>query len=437
MSSLREHDGGIDLPRADAERIRGHLEEFATLSEPDSGEGVTRLGYSPLEREAHARFAVHFDELGLSCTTDAAGNSIAVLPGADPSLPALGTGSHLDSVPNGGRFDGIAGVVAAMELGRMLVEASVRPRHPMRFVVFANEEGARFGQACIGSRLIAGLTAREDLDRLEDRDGVTVAEAMRGVGIDPARVHEARWSAENMAAFIELHIEQGGILDAEGRSVGVVEVISGSTRIAIDLEGTASHTGGTPMHHRADALAAAAAIVLGVEAIASDDRHRGTRMTVGKLDVRPGSITTIPGFCRVYIDVRDVDSQRQREAANEVISLAYSIARSRQVKVSSELLADTSPVILPVGIRNVLIETATNLGLDYRVLSSGASHDAQMIERICPTGMIFVPSLNSGISHAPAELSRPADIARGTDLLAHTLLRLDGAGAAGDAGGER
>jgi hydantoinase/carbamoylase family amidase len=430
VSHLRERSR-IEPVQADAERIRAHLEEFAALSEPDSGEGVTRLGYSALERTAHARFAAHFAELGLTCTTDAAGNSIAVLPGTDPALPALGTGSHLDSVPNGGRFDGIAGVVAAMELGRLLLEAPTRPRHPVRFVVFANEEGARFGQACIGSRLIAGLTARDDLDRLQDRNGTTVAEAMRGVGIDPERVHEARWSAGELAAFIELHIEQGGVLETEGRAVGIVEVISGSTRIAIDVEGTASHTGGTPMHHRADALTAAAAIVLGVEAIANDDRHRGTRMTVGKLDVQPGSITTIPGRCRVYVDVRDIDNQRQREAANEVIAFAYEVARGRGVKVSTELLADTSPVTLPVGIRNVLVAAATDLGLDYRVLFSGASHDAQMIERVCPTGMIFVPSLNAGVSHAPAELSRAEDIARGTDLLAEALLRLDGATAAG------
>ncbi len=414
---------------ADPARIERALEDIARRSLP--GAGITRWGYSQLEREAHELFAAHFRALGLECRTDAAGNTIATLPGTDPALAHLGTGSHLDSVPHGGRFDGIAGSVAAMEVARMLVHAGIRPRRSIRFVAFATEEGARFGQACLGSRMIAGLTSAEDLDALEDRDGVTAADALRGVGLDPACVHEARWHPGEVEAFIELHIEQGGILAASKTPIGVVDVISGSTRLAIDLTGTASHTGGTPMYQRADALAAAAAVVLTAERVANDNRHRGTRISVGKIDVEPGSITTIPGFCRVYVDVRDVDPRRQRDTANEVISAAHSIAQERGVGVTAKLLADTSPVTLPLAVQRHIVDAAASMGLGYRVMPSGASHDTQMIDRVCRGGMVFVPSLNGGVSHAPDEYSLATDIARGTDVLVRALLSIDAASESG------
>ena len=416
---------GASLPPADAGRIQQHIDEFASLTEPGAGAGVTRLAYTPLERAAHRRFAEYLESLGLECHVDAAGNTIGRLAGTDPSLPALGTGSHLDSVPNGGRFDGIAGVVAALEVARILVESGTRTRHPINFVAFATEEGARVGLACVGSRIVSGLTVRDDLFELKDRDGISVGKAMRDVGLDPDRAHEARWTSADVAAFLELHIEQGAVLASAGIPIGIVNVISGSTRIAIDLTGTASHTGGTPMHLRADALAAAAAMVLTAESLANDSRHHGTRMTVGELEVSPGSITTIPGHCRLYVDVRDVDTDRQRNATNELIAAAYATAEARGVGIAVELLGDTSPVTLPLSVQSALVGAAENLGLDYRVLASGASHDTQMINRICPGGMIFVPSRNDGVSHAPEELTHAVDIMRGVDLLAHSLLALD------------
>ncbi|MHB1171206.1 MAG: allantoate amidohydrolase [Lacisediminihabitans sp.] len=423
-------DDVIDSPRiltesTSADRIRSLIEEFAALSEPDSGPGITRQGYSALERRAHDVFARRMKEIGLAVWTDAAGNTIAELQGIEPGLPAIGTGSHADSVPQGGSFDGVAGVVAAMEVARSVVANGLAHRHPLRFVVFAAEEGARFGQACTGSRIAAGLTVAEDLASLSDTRGVTVADAMSLIGIDPAEVEKARWNSDDWLAFIELHIEQGSVLTDVNLPIGIVDLISGSTRLKITTHGRASHTGGTPMHLRADALAAAAEIVLRAETLANDDRHRGTRITVGRLDVHPASITTIPGACELYVDIRDVDSDRQRNAATELIAAAYEIGSARGVEVGSEILADASPVLLPVFVRASIVTAASGLGLNYRVMPSGASHDAQMINHVVPSGMIFVPSRNHGISHSPEEFTSFEDLVVGVDVLRSSLLVLD------------
>lgn len=407
-----------------AERVDELISTFAALSEPDSGPGVTRLAYTPLEREAHEVFAVHMRALGLTVRTDAAGNTIAELLGTQDALPAIGTGSHLDSVPQAGSYDGIVGVVGAMLAAEVL--ASGPPlRHPLRFVVFSGEEGSRFGQACSGSRMAAGMMPRHRLDELTDASGTTLAAAMRTVGLDPDAVDSAVWHPDEWAAFYELHVEQGSVLDTVKVPIGLVDTISGSTRLSIELTGRAAHTGGTPMHLRADALAGAAEIVLAAETIASDPFHRGTRMTVGRLSVEPDSITTIPGRVSLAVDVRDVDDERQRDAADEFLARAAEIAESRGLGIAVHLLGDVSPVVLPLRLRQLAAGVTVDLGLHYRVMPSGASHDAQLINHICPTGMIFVPSLNHGVSHAPEELSADEDIAHGVDVLVGTMQALD------------
>ncbi|MEO3765647.1 Zn-dependent hydrolase [Streptomyces sp. B8F3] len=413
------------LRHADADRLQTHLDTFAGMSEPGRGPGITRLAYTPLERQAHDVFAAHMRALGLDVRTDTAGNTLAELPGTTPGLPGLGTGSHLDSVPGAGAYDGIAGVVAAMEVARLFVSAGIRLTRPVRFVAFAAEEGARFGQACTGSRIAAGLTGPADLKTKQDAEGVSLAQAMTAVGLDPNDTETARWRGEDWAAFLELHIEQGSLLESESVPVGLVDLISGSTRLRLDLTGRASHTGGTPMRMRADAMAAAAEIILMIETLANDSRHHGTRATVGRMDVSPGSLTTIAGSTAVYVDVRDVDNDRQRLTAAEIVESAQHICSRRGIGCESRLLADASPVILPRWLRDTVAEAATEAGITHRVMPSGASHDAQMINRVVPTGMIFVPSHNGGVSHSPEELTFPAELAVGTDILASGLLRLD------------
>lgn len=408
---------------ADQERLRGLIDSFAALSERDCGPGVTRLAYTSLERDAHAIFAEQMAALGLTVWTDAAGNTLAERAGTDATLPAIGTGSHLDSVPNAGAFDGIVGVSAAMETARLLVEHHVTHQHPVRFVVFAAEEGARFGQACTGSRIVAGLTGPDDLPGKHDAGGVTLAEAMASVGLDPAVVGSARWDPADWAGFVELHIEQGSVLEASGTRVGVVDSISGSTRFRLDLTGRASHSGGTPMHLRADAMAAAAEVVLLAESVANEDNN-GTRATVGKIDVAPGSMTTIAGAATLWVDVRGIDGDRQRQTAHEIVAGAETVCARRGIGLRTEHLADTPPVRLPAEIREALAATCRDLGFEPGVLPSGASHDAQQINHVTPTGMIFLPS-KGGISHDPAEWTSIEDITLGTDVLTASLLRLD------------
>jgi allantoate deiminase len=427
--------------RASADRIAALIAEFAALSEPEpepepgtgaehggGGEGealdrgVTRLGYSPMERRAHEVFAEHMRGLSLKVTTDAAGNTIAELPGRFDG-PAVGTGSHLDSVPRAGRFDGIAGVVAAIEAARLLVEYDVTPRGPLRFVAFAAEEGARFGTPCLGSKFAAGLMSEAALD-VTDGEGVNLADAMTAVGLDPRAALAGSWRPQEWAAFVELHIEQGGVLEAADTTIGAVDVVSGSTRLALTLHGRASHSGGTPMALRADALTAAAEIVLFAEGFAKLPEHAGMRTTVGRLHVMPGSITTIPGRVTLTLDVRDTDSRRQREAADTILDEAAARCRRRGVRLAVSMIGDTSPVVLPVWLRQLVALSAEQEGLSARTLTSGAGHDAQIVNRVAPAALLFVPS-RDGLSHVPQEWTSSEDIARGTETLLTTLLAAD------------
>ncbi|WP_459800537.1 hydantoinase/carbamoylase family amidase [Herbidospora sp. RD11066] len=401
------------------DRITGHLDRFAAISEP--GAGCTRLAYTKLERDAHAVFAAHMSGLGLAVRTDEAGNTIAELPGHGR---AIGTGSHLDTVPSGGGFDGIAGVAAAMEIAEVM--ASRDHVRPWRFVAFAAEEGARFGQACNGSRVAAGLTRARDLENFTDATGTTMAEAMTQAGLDPGNADRARWNPAEWYAFVELHIEQGEVLESRGVGVGVVDLISGSTRLRVRLTGRATHSGGTPMHLRHDALVVAAECVVLGDRLAQDPAHHGTRVTVGRLGVEPGSITTIPGAAEFFVDVRDVDTVRQRETAEALADGFTRIAEGHGVAITVDVLADTSPVVLPAWIADHTRAACDGLGLPYRVLPSGASHDAQQLNRVVPAGMIFVPSRH-GLSHVPDEYTTPEEIATGTEVLLETLLRLDAA----------
>ena len=314
--------------------------------------------------------------------------------------------------------------MAAVEVARLLHAAGVETELPLRFVAFAGEEGARFGQACCGSKLAAGLSSRAELDERRDRDGVSLAEAMTGVGLDPDLAAGRPWQPEDWSAFVELHVEQGSVLERAKLHLGVVDLISGSTRLELTVSGRASHTGGTPMRDRADALAAASEAVLIAERLALDPQHRGTRATVGRLLVEPGSITTIPGTVTFALDVRDVDADRQRRAAAEIVGRMRAACLRRGTRLDARLLADTSAVVLPDWVRSEVTAAAADRDLPYRVLTSGASHDAQMINRVTPVAMIFVPS-RAGLSHVPEEWTEPAQLAIGTDLLLASMLRLD------------
>ncbi|MCU1545302.1 MAG: Zn-dependent hydrolase [Homoserinimonas sp.] len=406
----------------DGNRIKEFIDLMASITE--AGPGVTRLAYTALERQAHEVFQARMRELGLAVTVDAAGNSIAELAGTSECSAAVGTGSHLDSVPAGGRFDGIAGVAAAVEVARAVVDSGMPHQRPWRFVAFAAEEGARFGQACNGSRAASGASTLSGVAGLRDSAGITMADAMAAVGLRPDAIDTAAWDPNEWHGFIELHVEQGNVLEVTGTPIGIVDVISGSSRVMVELSGTASHSGATPMHLRRDALVAAAECVLVCDQIAQNSQHRGTRVTVGKLEVEPSSITTIPGRVVFSVDVRDVDGDRQRATARDLLSRFHAIAKNRDVDIDIKTIGDTSPVTLPARLVDLVAAEAAAHGAPYRIMPSGASHDTQQISKVTSAGMIFVPS-RGGLSHVPEEWTAYEELVLGTQVLLRAIYALD------------
>jgi allantoate deiminase len=401
------------VTRSVAARLRA-----VSLIGRDPGGGWSRLAFTRAEREAHALFRDWAEELGLAWRQDAIGNSYARL--GDQEGPALVIGSHLDTVPQGGNFDGVAGVVAGVEAASLLRSGGLR--HAVQVVVFSAEEGARFASPCLGSRAITGaLTARE-LGAARDVDGVSALDAARSAGLHPEDLARDAWAAGSVACYLELHIEQGRVLEEARLGLGIVEAIAGATRLAIVLRGRADHSGATPMPLRRDALAGAAEVVGFVERAGA--RSRTTVATVGRLQVSPNSITTVPGEVRLSIDVRDIDPLRQRQVVEEVLEQVARVCSRRGLEGSARLLHDQSPFVLHYWVREHVAAAADEAGLPYKVMPSGAGHDAGYVSLIAPSGLVFVPS-RAGISHAPEEWSEAEDIAKGAVLLADALARID------------
>ena len=407
------------LPKTDPRYVARFLRELSEIGRNPRG-GWSRLAFGPEERRAHDLFQRWAEGLGLSVRTDEVGNTFAELPGTSPN-PALLAGSHLDTVPNGGNFDGAAGVAAALEVARLFSEWGGL-ESPYRVVAFSGEEGARFGAPCIGSRIATGAFTAGTLRELTDIDGRTVAECASEVGLQPEKASEAVWEPNSVAAFLELHIEQGRVLESRGRSLGVVDAIAGSTRIELLFSGSADHSGATPMRLRHDALAGASEFILEAERRAS--ALRTTVATVGRLEVDPGSVTTVAGASRLFLDVRDIDSERQRDLAEDLLDEAMRIAARRGLELSASLLSDQSPTVLHKQVRERLAHAAEEAGTNFSVLPSGASHDAAHVAKVAPTGMVFVPS-RGGISHSPQEWSDVEDITKAAEVLALALKVLD------------
>jgi allantoate deiminase len=407
------------LRKVNPHYIARFLRELSEISRDPRG-GQSRLAFSPEERRAHHLFEMWAEKLGLSLRRDPVGNTYAELAGTKPG-PALLAGSHLDTVPNGGNFDGAAGVAAALEVARVLSETGGL-ESPYRIVVFSGEEGARFGAPCIGSRVATGVFTAATLRELTDEGGRTLAQCAAEVGLQPDKVAEAVWEPDSVAAFLELHIEQGRVLESQGRTLGVVDAIAGSTRVELIFSGRADHSGATPMHLRHDALVGASEFVLEAERRAS--ALRTTVATVGRLEVDPGSVTTVPGVTRLFLDIRDIDSERQRDVAEDLLDRAMRIAARRGLELSANLLSDQSPVVLHKPVRERLAHAAEEAGTDFCVLPSGASHDAAHVAKVASTGMVFVPS-RKGISHSPDEWSDVEAIARAADVMARALQLLD------------
>ncbi len=409
-----------DLPAPSADRLAADVEALARLTRPDRP--YTRRAFSDEDRAARAWLAARMVEAGLEVRTDAAANVIGRRAGAT-AAPPLAVGSHLDTVQEGGRFDGIAGVLAGLEVARCLQAAGRRLAHPLEVIDFTCEEPSEFGLSTIGSRAMSGRLDAATAARLRDGGGRTLAEALAAVGGRPERLEEARRPAGSLARYLELHIEQSASLDRAGIPVGVVTAIAAPSRFRVGVRGRQDHAGGTPMGMRRDALAGAAELVLAVERIAAEV-GRAMVGTVGALDVRPNMVNVVPGEVTLLADFRGIEPAAIAETLARFEAAAAEVATRRRLAVELAPIVREEPLPIPPEMVEHAAAAAEAVGVSYRRLTSGASHDANHIARLCPVGLLFV-ACRDGRSHCPEEWAEPAHLAAGARVLLETLLRLD------------
>jgi hydantoinase/carbamoylase family amidase len=397
------------------------IEALARLNAAPHLGGITREVYTPLYELAIELVAAQMSARGLATRIDSVGNLIGSLAGTAPGLPRVLTGSHIDTTLNAGAYDGVVGVLGGIEaLGR--IAAGPPPRRTLEVVAFAGEE-PRFGMGCIGSRLMAGRLERGSLETLHDRDGVTLAEALRATGRDPDLFGEARVELSGLHAVVELHIEQGGTLENEGIPVGVVTRIAAAHDLRIEITGRAVHSGATPMHLRHDALAGAAEVTLSLERIARTSTTGTTVGTVGLLAAQPGAINVVPGSTTMLVDIRDSDVVARDSVVADFLRELHDICARRGLEVGVDVLQDNQPSACAPLVIDAVREGCRATGETYLEMHSGAYHDCMSFAPEVPIGMIFVPSAG-GVSHSPDEFTEAAEIDRGVSVLTATLRRL-------------
>ncbi len=405
------------LPRASAERLERRIIELGRFGANPEG-GVSRVAFSDADIAGREYVKSLMRGAGLEVHVDTAGNIIGRRAGSEPGLATIMTGSHIDSVPQGGNYDGDVGVLGAIEVAELLRTHAIATRHPFEFVVFTDEEGGIVGSQAMAGRLPASAF------EVMSHSGLKIGDGIRAVGGDPARIADARRAPGSLAAFVELHIEQGAILAESGTDIGVVEGIVGIRWWDVTVEGVANHAGTTPMNRRRDALVAAAELTLAANRIASTTP--GTQVaTVGRISAEPGAPNVIPGRVTLSLEIRDLDAGKMASIFRAVEAEAKRISGARGTLIRfDEVELALTPAPTDERLRAVVESAAASLGLSHRRMPSGAGHDAQDLAHVAPMGMIFVPS-QGGISHAPKEYTAPADLANGADVLLRTLLAID------------
>ena len=403
-------------------RLDDAIAELAEYNDDPAAGGMTREVYTPTYAAALDRVAGWMDEVGLAVRLDAVGNLYGRWDGTEPDAPRVLTGSHVDTTLNAGRYDGVVGVLGAIEAVRLLRARGVTPRRPVELVAWAGEE-PRFGTGCVGSRAAAGALSRDDLDLLRDRAGVSMAEALRAAGFDPDRLAEAELDPATVHALVELHIEQGAVLEASGDEIGVVTAIAAPHDFTLVLRGAATHAGATPMGLRRDALAGAAEVVLVVERLARASASGTTVGTVGVVRARPGAINVVPGEVALDVDVRDSDAPARAAVVEGILVAARAVAGDRGLGLDVVPIVEDVPVACADEVVAAVEAGAAAAGARARRMISGAYHDAMILGARVPIGMIFVPS-KDGISHHPDEFTASADLDRGVRVLAGALERL-------------
>jgi N-carbamoyl-L-amino-acid hydrolase len=410
------------LPAPSAERLDADLRALERFTRPERP--YTRRAFSAEDRAARGWLAARMTDAGLEVAVDAAGNVIGRRPGRTDGAPLM-IGSHLDTVEEGGRFDGIAGVLAGLEVARCLQAGTRALGRPLEIVDFTCEEPSDFGLSTIGSRAMSGKLDAATAAGLRDASGRSLAEAIDSVGGRGARLDEARRAPGAVARYLELHIEQSATLERAGLPVGVVTAIAAPSRFRLAIRGRQDHAGGTPMAIRKDALAAAAEVVLAVERIAREV-GRGMVGTVGALTVRPNMVNIVPGEVHGLADFRGIEPAAIAETLSRFEAVAAEVAARRGVAIEIEPIVREQPLRIDPAMIEHAAAAAETLGVPHQRLTSGASHDANHLAQLCPIGMLFIPC-RDGRSHCPEEWAEPAHLAAGTRVLLELLLRLDAA----------
>ena len=402
---------------ADPERMEQRIKALSRFGANEDG-GVDRVAFSKADLAGRAYIMEVMKEAGLSVRLDTAGNIIGRREGSQPELPPIMFGSHIDSVPGGGNYDGDVGVIGSIEVIELLEDNGIRTQHPLEVVVFSDEEGG-----LTGSRAMAGKIDDSTLNVMS-HSGMTIGEGIRELGGDPARLDLAKRKPGDIKAFVELHIEQGAILDEESIDIGVVEGIVGIRWWDVTIDGFANHAGTTPMNRRWDAMISAAEYVLAVNEVATSMPGQQVA-TVGRLIAKPGAPNVIPGEVVLSLEIRDLSSAKMQRVFDEVSAAAEGIADARATPIRHEEIdVDVAPAPTDERLRRIIAASADDMGLSFKFMPSGAGHDAQDIALIAPTGMIFVPSVK-GVSHSPKEFTSAQDMANGASVLLRTVLQID------------
>ena len=401
----------------DSDRLVRRLSELAAIGGVDGTHGCSRLALTDEDREGRDLVVAWMRDLGLDVTIDRIGNVVATTHHAPGRSPVM-TGSHIDTVREGGRYDGNLGVLAGLEVIESVLAADTALERSLAVAFFTDEEGARFAPDMLGSLVYVGGLQLESALEIRAADGAVLGDELDRIGYSGS----APVPGVVPHAFVELHIEQGPVLDDAGIDIGVVEGVQGISWTEVTLTGQARHAGTTPMHLRRDAGRAAVEIAVGVRGIA-DELGGAQVATVGALDLTPNLVNVVPSSARLTVDLRNTDEALLQKAEQMLADLVARIAADEKVEVETRSLARFEPVVFHPQVVDLVGEVAAGRGLSVRAMPSGAGHDAQMMARVCPSGMVFVPSVD-GVSHNVAEFTGVDDLANGTQVLADTLLRL-------------
>lgn len=397
-------------------RIESRIFELAKFGRNATGQGY-RVAYTQGDIEGRAWFVELMTKAGLNPIIDSAGNIIGKRKGKNNSLKPIGFGSHIDMVPDGGNYDGTLGSLSALEVIEVLNENKIVTQHPLEVIIFGNEEGGT-----IGSKAIAGLLTDELLKKTS-QSGVSMAEGIKAIGGNPDNIQSCKRNKGDLHAWLELHIEQGGILDNENIQIGVVEGIVGMRDWDVTIEGFANHAGATPMNIRKDALLAASKLVIAVNEVINSVPGRQVG-TVGKISSSPGASNVIPGNVVMSLEIRDLSFEKVEMLFGEVQKRAEQIASTSKTKISFSPLFELKPALATKALQEKINASAKALGFTTKFMQSGAIHDSQNMSLIAPMAMIFVPSVG-GISHSPKEFTKAVDMTNGANVLLNTIIAVD------------